>query len=151
MTTSNHDLEARLACYKKFLGVFSIDTIPKKWKLGDAFITNIEPSSKGGSHWVCMLNDGLGFYIDPFGLPAPEEIIKLSPRHHANHIQYQSVNSKRCGMYCVYFVKHFLEGTPVYDMLYKHLTPHASKINDDLVLKEYLRARCYHEQIGSRA
>jgi hypothetical protein len=90
---------------KGFDGVFSIDTLPPKPHL---LVCNTDPSTKSGRHWVCIwIEDDRGEYFDSFGR-APNEIFEryLNSKCSSwifNDRQLQSVVSKFCGHYCIYY------------------------------------------------
>ena len=74
-----------------------------------AYIVNTERSNKAGEHWVAVIfnNNGDGLYFDSYGLPPLEtEIIDFldnhSPSWRYNRQRLQSLQSKVCGLYCIF-------------------------------------------------
>ncbi len=107
---TNHQLEQRCkATIPDFIGVFSRDTLPKKWQPG-SYIVNlqgIDQGDKAGTHWVAFhLTPTELDYFDPFGSFIPTNVIAFAVRNHPNlHIRFspwvfQGLNSQHCGMIC---------------------------------------------------
>ena len=74
-----------------------------------AYIVNTERSIKAGEHWVAVIfnNDGNVLYFDSYGLPPLEtEIIDFLDNHSFswsyNRQRLQSLQSKICGLYCIF-------------------------------------------------
>ena len=59
-----------------FRGVFLRDIIPKKAKLNECGILNLDSSSGDGTHWVMWFKKGKDmFYFDSYGVQPPSELI----------------------------------------------------------------------------
>ena len=59
-----------------FRGVFLRDTLPKKAKLNECAILNLDSSSGDGTHWVVWFKkDKDKFYFDSYGVQPPSELI----------------------------------------------------------------------------
>ena len=59
-----------------FRGVFLRDTLPKKSKLNECGILNLDSSSDDGTHWVTWFKKGKEkFYFDSYGVQPPSELI----------------------------------------------------------------------------
>jgi len=88
-----------------FDGVFSVDTLPEEPRL---LVCNTDASHYPGRHWVCIwVKNGRGEYFDSFGR-RPIDIFECYLNRHCtawtfNDRQLQSVISKFCGHYCVYY------------------------------------------------
>ena len=106
MNTEEIDRVLRQTCTKRFDGVFSADNLPEKTRL---LLVNTDPSHRPGRHWVCMYvdNDGYGEYFDSFGDPPTANFERYLNRHcsswKCNRGQLQSVISRFCGHYCIYY------------------------------------------------
>ena len=88
-----------------FDGVFSVDTLPTKPHL---LVCNTDPSYSPGRHWICIfVEDGRGEYSDSFGRRPNVLFERYLNRHCSswtfNDKQLQSVVSKFCGHYCIYY------------------------------------------------
>jgi hypothetical protein len=97
---------------KYFLGVFSIDTLPRRIKSNFFCICNTSPSNCEGEHWFCIVKvernclelfDSLGvnyekelFYKK--SLYFPEKYLTF------NITQFQPNSSLNCGYFCLYFL-----------------------------------------------
>ena len=88
-----------------FNGVFSIDTLPEHPRL---LVCNTDPSNEPGRHWVAIcVRDGRGEFFDSFGR-APNAIFERYLNRHCwywtfNDRRLQSIVSKFCGHYCIYY------------------------------------------------
>lgn len=76
-----------------------------------AFVVNFDSSEEPGSHWVvCWFSakHGIAEYFDSYGLPPPKPIDTFLRKHSQfyryNHRTLQSLLSKTCGYYCIYYV-----------------------------------------------
>ena len=59
-----------------FRGVFLRDTLPKKPKLNECGILNLDSSSGDDTHWVMWFNKGKDeFYFDSYVVQSPSELI----------------------------------------------------------------------------
>ena len=85
--------------------VYSIDTLPDRPRL---VVCNTDPSHRPGCHWICIcVENGTGEYFDSFGRQ-PSDVL----RHYMNIMceqwtfnarQLQSIVSRLCGHYCIYY------------------------------------------------
>ena len=88
-----------------FDGVFSIDTLPEHPRL---LVCNTDPSNEPGRHWVAMcVRDDRGEFFDSFGR-APNAIFERYLNRHCSYWTFndrrlQSIVSKFCGHYCIYY------------------------------------------------
>lgn len=111
---NTEDIERALKnCKPGFLGVFSKDTLPEDEPHG-TMVVNTDPESEPGTHWIAMnVEKGRGEYFDSFGRP-PEKTFRSYLKKHCgrgggkkdwtfNERQLQSVASRFCGHYCVYY------------------------------------------------
>jgi len=96
-------LRARL---REFDGVFSIDNLPDNPRL---LVCNTDPSDKPGRHWIAIYvgEDGRGDFFDSFGR-RPSCYFECYMNRNClswnfNDRQLQSIVSKFCGHYCIYF------------------------------------------------
>jgi hypothetical protein len=123
------DIERVMKKYRNFLGVIASDEIPtllphihKNTKIG--WITNLDPSTKPGSHWVAIVVNGTNnspdaqsiMYFDPFGDDIPSRIQhdlkkvadKISPdtmmKLKVNRIQHQKNSATSCGYHSMNFI-----------------------------------------------
>jgi len=91
---------------RDFDGVFSVDTLPEDPRL---LVCNTDPSNRPGRHWIVIYvdEDGRGDFFDSFGRRPNDYFERYMNRHclswNFNDKQLQSVVSKFCGHYCIYF------------------------------------------------
>lgn len=95
-----------------FQGTFPLDLLPKKLPLKSFFIANLDPSTKGGSHWIafikidpkiCEIFDSLGFN-QKLQIVKPHLNFKEKLEFIFNETPVQSKNSVLCGKFCVMFI-----------------------------------------------
>ena len=110
-----------------FRGVFACDTLPVYVNRGQAhaFIINIDPHYKPGSHWVALYIDyfGAATYFDSFGLepyiPSIQNfILRNSFKWTHNSCSLQSPFSTTCGLYCIFFISNICRGDRLLDILH---------------------------------
>ena len=97
-------------CY--YLGTFAADTIPKKPTSLTCFVSNTDPQSQPGQHWVafCVNQKGYTYYFDSYGIP-PINLRHLRFCRNSsqgfwtfNRQQLQNLTSSNCGYHCVRFI-----------------------------------------------
>jgi len=122
-----------LDCYG---GAFCRDQLPPIHKRPCVIISNTDPCSKPGQHWVAMnfKRDGTGEYFDSFGYPPlSEDLINHlnlycpSGWKYNNRI-FQSIDSNVCGLYCILYVKRKCTSKKFYNLFTRD-----SLLNDALV------------------
>ena len=97
-----------------FQGVFPSVRLPSRIKQYPAgLIANVDRSNKPGSHWIAIYidKDGRGTFFDSYG-NKPEfyeqtfnEVLEQNSRTYSfNNTCLQSLYSRVCGQYCLYFL-----------------------------------------------
>lgn len=91
-------------------------------------------SSVQGTHWVCLILAENSFYCDPFGAPAPKEVMtyikSFNPKHYAyNQLIIQDLASETCG-YFVMSLLLFLKANPSKDF-YANCKRYVDLFDDD--------------------
>jgi hypothetical protein len=141
---SNHYIESILhPICKKFLGVFSADTIPEKLLEQDTFsiVCNLSKAGETGSHFVSIIAlRNRVLYIDSLGLPCivPEICVflaKLRKPLYINSKQVQATDSKYCGFYCILFVLYFDKDVPMIKLQFDD----ANLLTNDNLCIEYIK------------
>ncbi len=123
MTTSDSQLENMMKNEPSFNGVYASDELPYPLKIG-SYIMNLDNHDKKGSHWTCLINYGKKLlYMDPLTLDPQEIHQKQFKKQFGKHVYYNKILiepllSKRCGQYCVDFLKHGIFG---FDYAIKYL------------------------------
>lgn len=95
---------------KHFRGVFAKDTMPKKPKDYNkpcSYICNLDPSTKPGSHWICIYYPkppNHPEYFDSFGFDGEQfkNFLGETYFYNANFLQFPF--SAVCGQYCIYYL-----------------------------------------------
>jgi len=90
---------------RDFDGVFSVDNLPDDPHL---LVCNTDPYDKPVHHWIAIyIEDGRGKFFDSFGRRPNIDFVHYMNRHcvlwNFNDRQLQSIISKFCGYYCIYF------------------------------------------------
>lgn len=101
----------RNRCKELFIGVFPSNRLPPKLptKRPLLLICNTDPHNKPGQHWVAIYigNNGTGEYFDSLAMPPLKPFVKFLTRFcnewTTNDKQLQSVISRFCGHYCVFY------------------------------------------------
>ena len=95
-----------------FRGVFLRDTFPKKAKLKECGILNLDSSSGDGTHWVMWFKKGKDkFYLDIYGVhPASELIAYLKSPIFFNSERVQQNGEVFCGHLCLFTLKQLSLG-----------------------------------------
>lgn len=92
-----------------YLGVYASDELPVVKSTRHVIVVNTDPASRPGKHWICMYFDGKGRgeYFDSFGLPPKRTFKSYLDKHCTswtfNNKRMQSVVSKFCGHYCIWY------------------------------------------------
>ena len=97
---------------KRYLGTFPADRLPKRPLTNTCFISNTDPHTLPGQHWVAVYVDSRGtpYYFDPYGLPPVTpyhlKFLNKAPkgRWFFNSQQVQTIRSKNCGKHCMAFL-----------------------------------------------
>jgi len=105
MNTEDINNVLKRLCTENFDGVFSVDNLPEKPRL---LVANTNPANRSGRHWVCIyVDNGYGKYFDSLGHPPTVNFARHLNVHCSSWIfnreQIQSVISRFCGHYYVYY------------------------------------------------
>ena len=120
--TDNEMIDNYLSHYKQYGGAHSCLQLPKIQ--AKCYVINIDIDPQGqGTHWVCALNleKNRVVYIDSFGqIPnsytekwldsAKKDIIY-------NREDFQGLNKKSCGYFCMYFCEQAMKGRKPEDIV----------------------------------
>ncbi len=111
---SNLEINYILKNEKKYKGCFMLD---EKLPEDGNFILNLDVSSSKGTHWVCVFETE---YYDSFGLVPPRCLEKRINWYNVR--QHQKINSKLCGLYCMYYIQCRNQGLTPYKICYEKLS-----------------------------
>jgi hypothetical protein len=131
-------------CLNDDICKLNLQDLLKRGKTHLGFVYNLDPSNKGGSHWIASFTDIPGhktYYFDSYGMKPPPQIarfmrsltlqdkeMKLS--YNARRFQF---GDTECGMYSLYFLIRMLEGDD-----FKKFCKRAPKDNEMLELRKWL-------------
>ena len=95
-----------------FRGVFLRDTLPKKPKLNECGILNLDSSSGDSTHWMMWFKKGKEkFYFDSYGVQPPSELIAyLTSPIFYNSERVQQNSEVICGHLCLFTLKQLSLG-----------------------------------------
>jgi hypothetical protein len=133
-------------CLEDSICKLRLDTLTKEGKTHLGFIYNLDPSNKGGSHWIASFTDIPGhksYYFDSYGFKPPAEIARflrsltlqdptMKLQYNARRFQY---GDTECGVYCLYFLIRMLEGDN-----FRKFCRRAPRDSDMLELRKWLFA-----------
>ena len=103
------DIEKALnRCRPLFRGVYNNDTLAKDGR--GLVVVNTDPSNRPGTHWIAIYIDcdgKRGEYFDSLGRE-PYAVFRDYLNKHCKHWifngrQLQSIASRFCGQYCIYY------------------------------------------------
>lgn len=91
------------------------DTLPKKPKIKERDIINLDTSNHHGTHWVAYVkNKNYCEYFDSYGdLKPPLEVIRYLKNCNIfyNYTKYQKYDAVNCGNLCLAFLKRYWNKT----------------------------------------
>ncbi len=104
-----HVLQSDVLLTQMFQGVFPCDSIPQEPVPNSCFVANVDPSSEGGSHWVCFYNDSNKcYFFDSYGrTPLHHQYFRNyleKTKYKYNTKRLQSEFSSCCGQYCIFYL-----------------------------------------------
>jgi len=102
----------------RYYGTYPRDILPQYIPNDSGIIINTDKSTQSGEHWVAVYKstNGIPVYFDSFGLiPTRPEIVKFIKDNTSmgwfyNAINFQSIFSDTCGLYCIYFLTNYFNG-----------------------------------------
>ena len=108
-------------CLNEDICKLNLNDLLKRGKTHLGFVYNLDPSNKGGSHWIASFTDIPGhktYYFDSYGMKPPPQIArfmrsmtlqdpKMKLQFNAHRFQF---GDTECGMYSLYFLIRMLEG-----------------------------------------
>ena len=124
---------------KSTLGVFAADQLPVNLNFPCGFICNTDEYSKEGMHWCSFYfpNSTTVEYFDSHGKPINyfndyfPLYVSTFPSIISNSKQLQSLHSNVCGMYCLYFLLHRLNGVSYHNFV--NMFSNVYEYNDSFV------------------
>jgi len=131
-------------CLNDDICKLNIKDLLKRGKTHLGFVYNLDPSDKGGSHWIASFTDIPGhktYYFDSYGMKPPSQIARfmrsltlqdplMKLQFNARRFQY---GDTECGMYSLYFLIRMLEGDD-----FKKFCRRAPKDSEMIELRKWL-------------
>jgi len=101
-----------------YLDVYAFDLLQRSINKTCTIIVNVDPHTKGGSHWLAehfRPKSSYAYYFDSYGIvPFVSDIVDIVQRNCTtwdhNRRQLQSPNSDVCGKYCCLFALYMDRG-----------------------------------------
>lgn len=115
-------------CMKKInpcleFNVFAANRIPMIIEAPVYIITNLDPDTKQGSHWVAINIDvnGIGQYFDSYGRPPTSQhklfLFRNTRKWFYNNKLLQSYYTSVCGQYCLMYLYFKYKGMSMHEFL----------------------------------
>ena len=128
-----------------FQGVYPSDKLPTSVSSYPAlFIANVDTSEKPGSHWVAFYftKNKEGEFFDSYGLPPSNYtgtftsfLNNNSSSWKFNTLTLQSMTSKVCGHYCLYFALFRCRNISMNSIVYRFSN---NKQRNDFLVKNFI-------------
>ena len=138
--TSSTQIEKYLKNHSEFLGCFGTNNLPKALpQFPCSLIVNTDPTTKPGDHWLgLVLTKNKCFFFDSFGLGIMDLNIKIFLKQYYKKVSInnhciQHLNSDKCGLYCIAFIKH-VNSTMTYEKFISKFNLYNLLGNDNVVL-----------------
>jgi hypothetical protein len=140
----NKNAAAQNKCLKDDICKMDLKKLSEQGKKKLGFVYNLDPSNKGGSHWIASFTDipaQKTYYFDSYGMKPPPEIArfmrsltlqdpKMKLCFNARRFQY---GNTECGMYSLYFLIRMLQGDS-----FKKFCRRAPSDDEMLKLRKYI-------------
>ena len=135
---------ARNKCLQEEICKMNLKELEAKGKTKLGFVFNLDPSDKGGSHWIASFTDipaHKTYYFDSYGIKPPKQIARFmrsltlqdpKMKLHFNARRFQFGNTE-CGMYSMYFIIRMLSGDS-----FKEFCKSAPRDSEMLELRKWL-------------
>ena len=136
---ANFEMQRYYQNEPRFIGVFSINNLPKLIKDG-AYVINLDKYGDVGTHWIALFcNRNEIVYFDSFGVQhVPEEIKNFVGNKNiiTNIFRVQANDSVMCRYFCIEFIDFMLASKKL-TYFTNMFSPHVFKKNDDINLSYF--------------
>lgn len=133
----------KIPCLRNhFLGIFSIDTLPKSIKSRTFLFSNTSVHTDVGEHWICICKADRGVEIfDSLGLDSKKRDLykqfctfKKAAELKINETGFQLSTSSTCGLFAIYFaVQRFNNLELGFKTLLKEIFTSNNALNEEIV------------------
>lgn len=129
-----------------FLGIYSIDTLPKSLKRRTFLFSNTAFQNEIGEHWICICKtDNKVEIFDSLGLDYSKQILfskyckfKTVKELTVNETSFQLPTSSTCGLFVIYFaIQRFHNLEIGFTTLLKEIFSENNSQNE-VIVKEFL-------------
>ena len=133
-TVIDRVLKKNCAIYR---GIYASDELLPVQSHRHVIVVNTDPASRPGQHWICMYfdGDGNGEYFDSFGMPPSRNFKRYLDKQCTawtfNNKRLQSLISKFCGHYCIWYCMMKNRNVSLYELI--KTMPDDTGLNDYLV------------------
>ena len=136
---ANFEMQRYYQNEPRFIGVFSINNLPKLIKDG-AYVINLDKYGDVGTHWIALFcNRNEIVYFDSFGVQhVPEEIKNFVGNKNiiTNIFRVQANDSVMCRYFCIGFIDFMLASKKL-TYFTNMFSPHVFKKNNDINLSYF--------------
>ena len=136
---ANFEMQKYYQNEPRFIGVFSINNLPKLIKDG-AYVINLDKYGDVSTHWIALFcNRNEIVYFDSFGVQhVPEEIKNFVGNKNiiTNIFRVQANDSVMCRYFCIEFIDFMLASKKL-TYFTNMFSPHVFKKNDDINLSYF--------------
>jgi hypothetical protein len=140
----NKDAAANNKCLEDAICKLNLNELMNQGKTKLGFVYNLDPSNKGGSHWIASFTDipaHRTYYFDSYGIKPPPQIArfmrsltlqdpKMKLAYNSRRFQY---GNTECGMYSLYFLIKMLEGEN-----FRHFCRSAPRDSEMIELRKWI-------------
>ncbi len=129
-----------------FVGIFSIDTLPKSIKNRTFLFSNTALRNEVGEHWICICKTDHGVELfDSLGLDSNKQNIyskyckfRNVKELTINETQFQLSTSTTCGLFVIYFVMQRFHNLDIaFKTLLKDIFTSENALNEEIVKAFY--------------
>ena len=102
--------------HRFFGGVFPSDILPRRKLRFSQYVTNLDPHTKPGAHWIAVhFSHNVAYYFDSYeNAPTNSNILSFLERNADstmyNRACFESKVTNTCGHYCRYFLRRYARG-----------------------------------------
>ncbi len=132
-------------CNSLFAGVYAADELPRTMVGESLLLVNTDISSGFGIHWTAMYvsSQGTAEFFDSTGHP-PEHycdgfrqfLINNGPNYKFQKRRLQSVGSRLCGQYCLFYALRRCQGWTL-DRVVDYFDGQTPQQNDEVIAKMF--------------
>ena len=142
--------------HRFFGGVFPSDILPRRKLRFSQYVTNLDPHTKPGAHWIAVhFSHNVAYYFDSYeNAPTNSNILSFLERN-ADSIMYnracfQSKMTNTCGHYYLYFLHRRARGLKLDDLSEKKKKKKNEHFITQFVYSRLKPRACCHKKHAKR-